>query len=134
MEQNLVLSFYTSTDLDASGKPGAGLYRGNVFMLGNFDECINISSNAHYCMMNNVEIKPYLFAEENSRNKNFYVSYFQFYISQLKKGFPTIESGNAFEYMIDFLQHHSMLVRLDFFNHCCPNHQTSRRFMLPSCY
>ncbi|XP_066928196.1 nose resistant to fluoxetine protein 6-like [Clytia hemisphaerica] len=58
--------------IDATGKPGSGLYRGNVFMLGNFDECINISSNAHYCMMNNVEIKPYLFAEEKSRNKKFH--------------------------------------------------------------
>ncbi|KAJ8922594.1 hypothetical protein NQ315_007624 [Exocentrus adspersus] len=28
--------------LDASGKPGAGLLAGNIYVMGNFDECLNI--------------------------------------------------------------------------------------------
>ena len=49
--QNFLLLLYL--DLDAEGKPGAGIELGNMNMVGSYQECINIK-NAHYCSMLNV--------------------------------------------------------------------------------
>ena len=59
---SFLISIFTSfLVFDATGKPGAGLYKGNVFMLGSYDDCIATLSGSHYCMMENVRIKQYMF-------------------------------------------------------------------------
>ena len=57
----LIFKFTSFLVFDATGKLGAGLYKGNVFMLGSYDDCIGTLSGSHYCMMENVKIKQYMF-------------------------------------------------------------------------
>lgn len=54
--QVLSILFFIRLDLDALGKPGSGLFLGNVYLLGSYDECMNIDG-AHYCTMLNVKVK-----------------------------------------------------------------------------
>lgn len=49
------IPFVSLLDLDASGKPGAGLEMGNLVWLGNYDECVGIDG-AHFCTMKNIEV------------------------------------------------------------------------------
>ena len=39
-----------SPDWDATGKPGAGIYSGNLVWLGNYDEC-QAQENGLYCLV-----------------------------------------------------------------------------------
>ena len=50
------ITFLFITDIDATGKPRAGLFKGDVYMLGSYDECRNINGS-HYCTLLNVEAK-----------------------------------------------------------------------------
>ena len=48
---HVLLHFVHLTDWDATGKPGAGLYSGNLVWLGNYDEC-QAQDEGLYCLAN----------------------------------------------------------------------------------